>query len=136
MRHSEGFTLIELMIVVVIIGILAAMAIPNYVNMQDHAKEASTKHNAHTLQLAVEDWAVSHDGVYSVAAGDITPLLPGQGLLTNVWTGNVTEPQFGAPAAAMGELGVELVVQNGVPTGYSITAAGRAGPILTLVNGQ
>jgi prepilin-type N-terminal cleavage/methylation domain-containing protein len=136
MPTREGFTLIELMIVVVIIGILAAMAIPNYVSMQDHAKEASTKSNAHTVQMAVEDYAVSHDGVYSVAAADITPLLPGQGLLVNVWSGAATEPQFGAPAANPGELGVELVVQNGAPTGYQITAAGRDGNILTLINGQ
>ncbi|MEO7867712.1 MAG: prepilin-type N-terminal cleavage/methylation domain-containing protein [Candidatus Eisenbacteria bacterium] len=61
-RTPRGFTLIELMIVVVIIGILAAIAIPNFVAMQNRAKEGSTKANMHTFQLAAEDYAVDNDG--------------------------------------------------------------------------
>jgi len=68
MRASRGFTLIELMIVVVIIGILAAIAIPNFILMQHRAKEGSTKANMHTLQLAAEDYAVQNDGVYTADA--------------------------------------------------------------------
>ena len=64
-RNQKGFTLIELMIVVVIIGILAAIAIPNFIAMQNRAKEGSTKANMHTLQLAAEDYGVQSDGVYA-----------------------------------------------------------------------
>src|SRR5258705_11775097 len=67
MRNPKGFTLIELMIVVVIIGILAAIAIPNFIAMQNRAKEGSTKANMHTLQLAAEDYAVTYDGEYATA---------------------------------------------------------------------
>ena len=67
MKGTKGFTLIELMIVVVIIGILAAIAIPNFIAMQNRAKEGSTKANMHTLQLAAEDYGVAYDGVYATA---------------------------------------------------------------------
>lgn len=63
-RREHGFTLIELMVVVVIIGILAAIAIPNFISMQDRAKEGTVKANMHTLQLAAEDYGILNDGVY------------------------------------------------------------------------
>jgi len=136
MLKRDGFTLIELMIVVVVIGLLAAMAIPNYMNMQDHAKEASTKTNAHTLQLAVEDYSVTNGGIYSVNQADLEPLLPQQALMSNAFTGMMSEPQFGAAASGMGEIGIEANVVAGITTGYTITAWGKDNTVLTIEAGS
>jgi prepilin-type N-terminal cleavage/methylation domain-containing protein len=148
MFNRKGFTLIELMIVVVIIGILAAIAIPNFISMQDRAKEAKVKGGAHTLQLAAEDYAVRNDGLYSDAAADIGPLLPqdpnGANNLQNAFDGTWTEPTYGGAAAAAGDIGIVQVLQNAVPVGYTITGFGKdatQGPnndgiIITLTSGQ
>ncbi len=79
MRRERGFTLIELMIVVVIIGILAAIAIPNYTSMQARAKEGSLKANMHAVQLAAEDYIIQNDGVYASLASDVLALIPTYG---------------------------------------------------------
>jgi prepilin-type N-terminal cleavage/methylation domain-containing protein len=79
MRRERGFTLIELMIVVVIIGILAAIAIPNFLSMQSRAKEGSLKSNMHAVQLAAEDYIIQSDGTYALQASDVLALIPTYG---------------------------------------------------------
>ncbi len=81
MNRQRGFTLIELMVVVLIIGILAAIAIPNFVSMRNRAREGATKANMHTFQLAAEDYAVQNDGSYAPDAPLVAVLMPGGGTL-------------------------------------------------------
>ena len=147
MLRNKGFTLIELMIVVVIIGILAAIAIPNFINMQSRAKEASAKSNAHTIQLAAEDFSVQNDGVYADDNGTALPsgdtiqmLLPGGNLLENPFSKGATEPTWGGAAATAGGCGYLAVDPDGdgVNDGYVIDALGKDGAtvIITLTSGQ
>ena len=63
-RKSKGFTLIELMIVVAIIGILAAIAIPRFANLIDRAREARTQGNLGSIRSAMAIMYGATDGVW------------------------------------------------------------------------
>jgi prepilin-type N-terminal cleavage/methylation domain-containing protein len=144
MKTTRGFTLIELMIVVVIIGILAAVGIPNFMRMTSNAKEASVKENSHTVQLAAEDWSVQSGGIYPADVTDVNPttgltiidMLPLSTNLTNPFTQAQSEPVDGAAASA-GQTGYEPALDGaGTVEGYIITGFGHSGTVTRLSNGQ
>ena len=57
----KGFTLIELLIVVAIIAILAAIAVPNFLEAQTRAKVSRAKTDMRTVSVAIESYAVDHN---------------------------------------------------------------------------
>jgi general secretion pathway protein G len=58
---QSGFTLIELMIVMTIIALLAAIAIPSYVRSITKAKEAVLKEDLHTMRTAIDSYTVDKE---------------------------------------------------------------------------
>ena len=69
LNKKEGFTLIELMIVVVIIGILAAIAIPKFANTKEKAYVASMKSDLRNLVTAQEAYFSDNNSTYASSTG-------------------------------------------------------------------
>jgi len=74
MKKNAGFTLIELVIVIIVLGILAATAVPKFINLQDDAKEAAMKGVESALHSAanIVYSKSAIDGVESNASGSIS----------------------------------------------------------------
>jgi len=70
-RSEAGFTLVELLVVMLILGLLAAIAIPAFFNQRDKARDAEAKVQVRTAQTALEAYATDH-GDY---AGATVPAL-------------------------------------------------------------
>lgn len=70
MKKSKGFTLIELMIVVAIIGILAAIAIPKFADLIRKSNEGATKGNLGALRSAISLYYGELEGIYPTPTVD------------------------------------------------------------------
>lgn len=144
MRRSAGFTLIELMIVVVVIGILAAIAIPNFIALQMRAREGSTKANMHTLQVGAEDFAVQNNSLYADDISAVIPLLPGGNPSFknpfdetfgsgNAWQNNSWANPLTTGASKAGV----VAYADSLAMRYLIVGRGRTGDLtITLTSGQ
>jgi prepilin-type N-terminal cleavage/methylation domain-containing protein len=83
LKQQEGFTLVELMIVVVILGILSGIGVQQYANVQQRAKDAADDANRKVLTNATNMWLilgpgldeedVDDEGVYKVQESDLWP---------------------------------------------------------------
>ena len=108
-RAEDGFTVIELLVVVLIIGILAAVALPSFLNQKNKAIDASAKELAHSAQIAAETYATDHNGSYSgLTAAGLTQYD------STIGTSSANGPYV-------------VAVTNATATGYTVTTATATG---------
>jgi type IV pilus assembly protein PilA len=85
-QGESGFTLVELLVVMLILGLLAAIAIPAFFNQRIKAQDAEAKSTAKTAQTALETYATDNGGKYGLA--DRTKLNAIEPTLTTAITGS------------------------------------------------
>jgi len=117
-NNQKGFTLIELMIVVAIIGILAAIAIPNYLTYQLKAKTAEAKSNLGGIRTGEEAFMAEHDEYLGCS---VNPALASLGKAKMSWTDTSSFAAIGFKPAG------EVYYAYGVsvnPSEFTATATG------------
>ncbi len=78
--NDKGFTLVELLVVIIIIGILSAIAVPVYLNQQAKAKDSAAKADLGNLKVAVASYLVDHPDADEVGIDELDEFTPTAGV--------------------------------------------------------
>ena len=88
--NKKGFTLVEIMIVVAIIGLLAAIAIPNLLRAQMNARDQAVRSDLRTFSSAMESFrAAQNPPAYVTVIGSLTTAVPPY--VDSTWTSPATK---------------------------------------------
>jgi type IV pilus assembly protein PilA len=120
-RAQDGFTLIEVLVVVLIIGILAAIAIPSFLSQKHKADDAGAVSLARNAETAMESYGASNSGSYSGAtASSLHSIEPAIDV-----TSNTTDPYVSSVTANVTDY--TLVVASPMSTGsFTLTKSGNS----------
>ena len=69
--HIKGFTLVEILLVIVVVGVLTAIIIPRYAGQTDRAKIARTKANLQAIRAAIRLYRSNNDGARPTTISDL-----------------------------------------------------------------
>ena len=122
MKDERGFTLPELLVTVLIIGVLAAIGIPEFLGQQVKAFGASAKELAHSAEVAAETYATDNNGSY-----------------VNLTQATIHQYESTIPISPTPGSAYLSAVTNASATGYAITITPATGPqtfTLTRSNGM
>ncbi len=92
LKKNQGFTIVELLIVIVVIGILAALVIVQFTNVQARARDAERKSDIRALQSKVAEY-YALNGYYPTALTQITNL-PADACKAPGGSGTCTSPNY------------------------------------------
>lgn len=126
-KRPAGFTLIELMITVAVIGILAAIAYPSYTEYVTRAKRADGKAALLQVQLAEEKWRANHTSYGSSTDIGITTSPDGHYAIAISGTPNAASYTFTATPSDFTDstCGVFAVNQDGKTTSTTQTTTAK-----------
>jgi general secretion pathway protein G len=93
-RNSRGFTLVEILIVVIILGILAAIVIPQFTNASNDARNNSVASTLQTLRGQIELYKIQHNDT-PPAAANLVSLLSSKTNTTGTVVADATTGFFG-----------------------------------------
>ena len=131
LRSKKGFTLIELMIVVAIIGILAAIAIPNFLRFQAKSKQSEAKTNLGGIFTAQTSYFAEHNlyGTFN----DIAWAPVGTKQIYTYFSGTAGDSKAPPVIAASAWVGTPApAVSNVAPVGFTAGAIGNIDSDATL----
>jgi len=120
-RNAKGFTLVEILIVVIILGILAAIVIPQFTNASQNARQSSLASTLQTLRSQIQLYKMQHGDVLPNIVATWTPM-------TGITAYGVPSQNFGpymqaAPINPMNGSGVVLD-SAALPTTQAASACG------------